>query len=84
MGATAVRLTVELSDAYRKALARVHGWDADSRGRATPVAMEEGFADILGQFIEDALETDALNSRTTPAQRRRQSQVARDTAERPR
>lgn len=31
---TAIRLTVEVTDGYRKALARVYGWDADSRGRA--------------------------------------------------
>jgi hypothetical protein len=67
---TAVRLTIEVSDGYRRAIARVHGWDADPRGRATPEALEEGFADILGQFIEDALETDELNGRTTAGQRR--------------
>lgn len=60
---TAIRLTVEVSDGYRRALARAYGWTKDRRGRATPEALEEGFSEILGEFLEDALETDALNRR---------------------
>ena len=61
---TTIRLTVQVSDGYRKALAAIHAYEADTRGRATVDAMQDGLSEILANFLDDAIQEYAQSKRT--------------------
>ena len=52
-GMTEIVLTIQMSDGYRKALATVEGYEADSRKRATVEAIQDGLSAILAGFLDD-------------------------------
>ena len=60
---TEITLTIQLSDGYRKALVKVHEYEADSRGRATVKAMQDGFSDIIASFLDDTIQEYAQRKR---------------------
>ena len=60
-----IRLTIQVSAGYRKALATVHGYDADSRGRATEEAISDGLSDVLACFLDDTIQEHAQRNRAS-------------------
>ena len=62
---TEITVTIQVSDGYRKALAAIHDYEADSRKRATVEAMQAGFSDILAVFLDDAIQEHAQQKRST-------------------